>query len=321
MAKHKLTERNLKDIPGDFLRWMKDPISGEGGMRVARMVMNVMGPEFEGALRQFKADPTGQRILKDRPSLEAAVLDVKHMEELPEGTFGHEVFKFLNNDDYIIPGYMIPGFFMMNGYYDSVEKRDEMDYLIYRFFFAHDLHHVIGGYGPDPCGEALNAFFTAGWSGVISKPFAYLTFFGLAAISMRPKVGYREWFSHLNEAFDRGAELRRKINLGCVYWEELLELPIEEARRRLGLRPSRVGHMTTSDWMTHSKLTDSVINSFGKMPRLKKKAKALTDAIDVYGVPWRDIFRVHPKVMDQVAEHVMHGPTSKESIYQVLARA
>ncbi|MEW6777709.1 MAG: Coq4 family protein [Bdellovibrionota bacterium] len=317
----KLTERNLKAIPLDFLRWAKDPISGEGGMRVARMVMNVIGPEFEDARRKFKANPIGQQILKDRPSLEAMVLDMDRMKEMPAGTLGNEVYKFMHNDDYIIPGYMIPGFFMMGGYYDSLEKDEEMDYLIHRFFFAHDLHHVIGGYGPDPCGEALNAMFTAGWSGLISRQLSYLTFFGLAALSMTPKVGRKAWLYHLDEAYDRGAATRRKTHLSCVYWEKIIDKPIEEGRAVVGVPPSSVGHMTTSDWMAHSRLTDAVINSFGKMPRLKKKAKALTQAIDEYGVSWRDIFRVHPDTMDQVAEHVMRGPTTKEAIQRILARA
>ncbi len=314
----RITERNLLDIPKDFLLWAKDPISGEGGMRVARMVMNAIGPEFEAARRSFRAHPVGKRILKERPSLERAVLDLEHMESLPGDTLGRRLYDFMHNDDYIIPGYMIPGFFMMDGFYESLEKDEEMDFLLHRFFFAYDLHHVIGGYGPDPCGEALNAMFTAGWSGLISRRFSYLTFFGLAALSMTPKVGRRRWKFLLDEAFERGAATRRNTKLACVYWEELIDRPIEEGRNTIGVPPKSVPDMGTGDWMTHSRLTESVINSFGKMPLLKKKAMALTEAVEDYGIPWRDILRTHPKTMDKVAVRVMQGPATREELLGIL---
>jgi len=319
MAKTVLTERNLRDIPGDFLRWMKDPISGEGGMRVARIVFNIIGPEFEAARRQFKTNPTGQRILKDRPSLENTVLDVAHLKSLPPEAFGRQVYDFLNNDDYIIPGYLIPGFFMMNGYYDRVQKDEEMDFLLHRFFFAHDLHHVIGGYGPDPCGEALNAMFTAGWSGIISRRLSYLTFFGLAALSMTPKVGRTRWKELLDEAYERGVRTRKSTPLACVYWEELIDKPIEEARAAIGVPSGSLADMSTGDWMRHSRSTETVINSFGKMPLLKKKAKALTEAVDGYGIHWKELLRHHPKTIDKVAVRVMSGPTTKEELMGILA--
>lgn len=321
MAKRKLTERNLKDIPLDFLRWMKDPISGEGGMRVARIVFNVIGPEFEGARRQFKADPTGRRILADRPSLEKAVLDLQRLGDLPPDTLGRQVYEFLHNDDYIIPGYMIPGFFMMNGFYDRVEKDEEMDFLLHRFFFAHDLHHVIGGYGPDPCGEALNAMFTAGWSGIISRRLSYLTFFGLAALAMTPKVGRRRWLGLLDEAYERGALTRRSTKLACVYWEEFLDKPIEEARRIVGVPAGSIPDMSTGDWMIHSRRTGAVINSFGKMPLLKRKAKALTEAVEQYGIHWRELLKKHPRTIDRVAVRVMEGGATRDELLGILAAA
>ena len=213
---------------------------------------------------------------------------------------------------------MIPGFFMMNGYYDRVHKDEEMDYLLHRFFFAHDLHHVIGGYGPDPCGEALNAMFTAGWSGIIPRRLSYLTFFGLAALSMTPKVGRKRWKQALDEAYYRGVATRKNTPLACVYWEELIDLPIEEARRIVGVPPSSVGHMTTADWMKGSRTTEAIINSFGKMPLLKKKAQALTEAVDDYGVYWRDLLSTHPKTIDKVAMRVMNGPTSRDELMQII---
>lgn len=171
---------------------------------------------------KMDANRAGQRILADRPDLLARLQDRAALAELPEGSLGRAYLAFMTNGD-LNPGFLVQA--SADGGLAHGGKTDD-DYLGRRMRDQHDLWHVVTGYQGDLLGEAsLLAFtFAQTWNlgiGVIV---------GAAFATAGDPDATRMFF----DAFVRGA---RAAWLPAVYWEEMLELPLDEVRARLRVGP------------------------------------------------------------------------------------
>jgi ubiquinone biosynthesis protein COQ4 len=98
----------------------------------------------------------------------------------------------------------------------------------------HDLWHVLTGYGMDEAGEAANLAFSGG-----QFPNLGMALMVGAAAVLGPKDWKLTWPRYLLAAWRRG---RQTPSLSVAPYEELLPLPLEEVRRRLGVPPAATVH-------------------------------------------------------------------------------
>lgn len=182
---------------------MKDQLAQKGPLSLARSVLTLRG------------------VMEDK----ALAARYRAWEKLPEDTLGHSLVAFYNKNGFSVPGER--GGFPESGLW-------------------HDFSHVLGGYGTEPEGELQVASFSAGHKR--HEPF-YLIMFSVlifsTGINVRPtadgftsvgvlgKPGVAEL---MFAAIERGSKVNTDLSDKWDYWS-LVELPIDEVRRRLNILP------------------------------------------------------------------------------------
>jgi ubiquinone biosynthesis protein COQ4 len=176
-------------------------------------------PYFIYKLRdQMLSDPTGRRILRERPRITSCSLDLDKLRNLPTNTVGHVYTQWLDREG-VSPDTRLPV-----RYIDDAECA----YVMQRYRECHDFYHAITGLPVLMEGEvAVKAFEFANMS---------IPMTGLAAFSeplkLKPKQRKRLREIYVPWALTNG--LRSKLLLN-VYWEEILERDVDELRAELGI--------------------------------------------------------------------------------------
>lgn len=167
--------------------------------------------------------------------------DAAALRALPPGSLGHTYATVLETMGYDINFFPKPEFFA------SLET--DADYVNYRVYATHDIHHIVTGFSLDNFGEL----------GVISLSVAQFSHPGLAFTDLMALL--LNWFRGDTplDQLDTIAEQARTagyafgmisqgIEMGLdaqplfpVIWEERLEQNLEELRAELGIKPVREG--------------------------------------------------------------------------------
>lgn len=160
-------------------------------------------------------DARGAAALRDRPKVRL-VLD--ELAQLPVGTLGRTYAELMianGLDPKDIP---------------TLTATDEAEYVRAHLYETHDLWHAATGFGTDVAGElGLQAFYAAQLPGKL--PTAILAMGMLNTLLF----SFDDQDARLR-AIARGWLLgRRSLPLFGARWNELLPLPLDEARARLGL--------------------------------------------------------------------------------------
>ncbi|MCP9774716.1 Coq4 family protein [Cyanobium sp. WAJ14-Wanaka] len=160
---------------------------------------------------------------------------------MPKGTLGHTYATALQAMGYDI------GFFPEPAFFNHLQE--DADYINYRVYATHDIHHILSGFSLDNFGEL----------GVISISVAQFSHPGLAFSNLMamlfswsqadtpidelespseqartPVYGFR----HISQGLEMGAAAKP---LFPVIWEERFEQNLEELRAELGITPVREG--------------------------------------------------------------------------------
>jgi ubiquinone biosynthesis protein COQ4 len=193
--------------------------------------------ELERNFRRFAASASGRALLVRRASLIDALSDREALARLPEGSFGRAYLDYIDRNGFTPDGLIV--------LQHRVAAEWERDYGIPaldplralfrdRSILAHDLFHVLTGYGTDELGEAtLLAFSLAQLGG---RGQALLTFG--AALEVWRVLGWR-WLAYDFRAFRRG---RRAVWLVALPWEELLPLRLDTVRQLARVAPISEAH-------------------------------------------------------------------------------
>ncbi len=203
---------------------------------VFEIIGALAGNSFERHFERFRAQPDGLRILRERPSLLAALSDRARLRAMPAGSLGRSYAEFMDTAALDAQG-------LVDAEEEAASRQAKRyDYGADREFFGdrlrdmHDLWHVLTGYGRDQAGEAANLAFTFG-----QIPELGIGLIVLAAAAIGPKTPPFGWQRYLLRAWRRG---RRASELSAAPYEELLELPVAEVRRRLRIEPPEIAHPT-----------------------------------------------------------------------------
>lgn len=187
--------------------------------QVSRLEIAVGGCSPSAVFMRFAASPHGRRVLAERRSLTRTLSDRARLRALPDRTLGAAYLRFVEREDLSAEGLMAA----TARYSRYLATLPELVRIFsdYTQRGAHDLHHVIGGYGRDGLGEAC----------VLAMAYPQLripgyrvlaTFAALAA----PAV--------LREAARRG---RRAAWLPAIDLEAALGDELDGFRRAIGLPP------------------------------------------------------------------------------------
>src|SRR5262245_30023354 len=199
--------------------------------QVFEIIEALAGNSFEQSFQRFCSHPSSARLLREKPSLLAALSDRDTLNALPAGSLGRAYAEFMEAGQLTPEGLVEADETAARNAPDPAPEVDpDRQYLGDRTRDMHDLWHVLTGYGRDEAGEAANLAFTQ----------AQIPNFGiglilLAAVAIGPKDPTLWWARYLLAAWRRG---RRSSLLSAAPYEELLPLPLEKVRRRLGIPPA-----------------------------------------------------------------------------------
>ncbi|KAL5604371.1 hypothetical protein BROUX41_002343 [Berkeleyomyces rouxiae] len=177
-------------------------------------------PYFIYRLRDVMlADATGRRILRDRPRITAASLDLGRLRALPSNSVGRTYVEWLDREG------VSPDTRLDVKYIDD----PECAYVFQRYRESHDFLHTLTGLPIVREGEiALKAFEFAN----TLIPMTGLSTFSYFTVKGDQRQRLRDIY--LPWALRNGLRAKEVIN---VYWEEWLEKDVNDLRKELGIEP------------------------------------------------------------------------------------
>ncbi len=210
-------------------RLIADPERTE---QVFELVQAMSGRSRERAYGRFRHQPEGQALLGERPSLLEVLSDRERLRKLPEGSLGRAYLEFMESAQ-LSAGGLQEASEKINA--QSWRTSDpEQRWFSERLRDAHDLWHVLTGYGRDTAGEAAVLAFSYGQTR--TRGIGMIV---LAAAWRGPKNWSCHWQRYLLRAGWRGWRGRP---LSWTRWEELLGQPLAEVRRRLRIEEPELAH-------------------------------------------------------------------------------
>jgi ubiquinone biosynthesis protein COQ4 len=233
-------------------RALRGLIADSGRTDLAIEIIDALaGRSFERAFETFRGDPEGRRLLAERPSLLATLMNRDALRALPVGSFGRAYVEFMHAANLRADGLAEAEAIVVerNGLRPTLDA--DHDFFANRSRDMHDLWHVLTGYGMDEAGEAALLAFNLG-----QVPSLGIALIVGASTVVGPNDLRGSWPRYLFRAGRRG---RRAVPLMLVPYERLLPQPLEAVRRLLRIQPAREAHPdgilvgnrspTTQEWM------------------------------------------------------------------------
>lgn len=210
------TLRHLRENPKDT-------------QKAFEMFEAVGGRGDDGLFRSFAVTREGRALLAERPQLLELLVDRDALAAMPEGSLGRAYLDFARENGFAADGLLEARDTAFAGLDDDIGP--ERQWFFDRLTLAHDLWHVLTGYGTDEAGElALLGFSRA--QGLNGRVVTIFALFGAL-------IGGFAMQRHMAQAWRRG---RHTTCLVVQHWEELLPLPLPEVRARLEIAPIGDAH-------------------------------------------------------------------------------
>jgi len=184
------------------------------------------GGTSQRQLARFRQTEVGHAVLAERRRLFDRLNDRDELALLPAGTLGRAYHKFTAAEHFSAQGLA-----EISNFDEVLQPGEDMTLFRERSRDAHDLLHVITGYGRDPLGEACLTAFTFAQTGL--KGFMLIATAAARRIarSLPGEPVRRAVF----EGYRRG---RRARWLVAADWEMLLAEPIDSIRAQFGIAPA-----------------------------------------------------------------------------------
>ncbi|RNJ60945.1 Ubiquinone biosynthesis protein [Verticillium nonalfalfae] len=200
---------------GSGLMSLVDPRRGD---LIATVGETTATPYFLPRLRDaMLADPTGRRILRDRPRLTSTSLNLDRLRSLPDNTVGRAYVGWLDREG------VSPDTRAAVRYIDD----EECAYVMQRYRECHDFYHALTGLPVYREGEVALKAFEFMNTMIPMTGLAVASYFTMKKSERaRFRSIYGPW------ALRNGSRSKEVIN---VYWEERLESSVDELRAELGI--------------------------------------------------------------------------------------
>lgn len=178
----------------------------------------------ERGLVRMLEHPEGRRVYEARPCLRERLCDLDALASLPDGSFGRAYRAHVERYSLEPTKLVALG---DEAYRHRAGEDAAIRWARERQEMAHDLWHVLTGYGADNPGESALLLFSLGQVGGYSNLL-------LSLGANARMVGERGpgWLPYAWRAWRRG---RRATCLGALPYEELLPLPLTAVRAAAGI--------------------------------------------------------------------------------------
>jgi ubiquinone biosynthesis protein Coq4 len=221
---------------------------------VFELSRRLTGNPMKRCLRRLQQDPDAAALIQSRQL--CGPYDVAAMKQLPKGSLGHTYARVMEALGYDIDFFPDPAF------YNNLET--DGDYVNYRVYATHDLHHILSGYSLDNFGEL----------GVISISVGQFSFPGFSFLNLVGLMlsffdtdkadedfnSIEEYANSIGYNFDlmtQGMEMGiRAKPLFPMIWEERMAQNLEELRAELGIEPVREGPYS---WYSNATITTALV--------------------------------------------------------------
>ncbi|XP_044188814.1 ubiquinone biosynthesis protein COQ4 homolog, mitochondrial isoform X1 [Thunnus albacares] len=172
---------------------------------------------------RMRNDPEGYTILTERPRIRLSTLDLSKMSSLPDGSFGREYLRFLE-DNHVTPDTRADVKFVDN---------EELAYVMQRYREVHDLLHTLLGMPTNMLGEVAVKWFEAAQTGL---PMCAL---GAVLGPLRLNASrLQSLFTSLGPwAVQNGRQARCVLS---IFYERRWEQSLEDLRQELNIEPPPV---------------------------------------------------------------------------------
>ena len=191
------------------------------------------------AARAFLNTARGQAIRLNEPSLVEILDDHASLRKLPAGSVAQVYCDFMERE-----GLSAQGLVDELDTYRRPDQtfNDQVDWYYRRMRDTHDLMHILSGYGRDALGEQCVLAFTYGQQPALAHLF--LGYAGAFEMKKRVKTPV-PIFRAVREAQKMGGSIPRLIEMPI---RDILAMSVEEARRSLGIKPTRYYTETHAKW-------------------------------------------------------------------------
>jgi ubiquinone biosynthesis protein COQ4 len=223
MKQRGVTPRPIQPLVA--LRAMRDLLANpDETALVFRIIRALSGNSFERLYQRVLADPVGGVVLNEKRDILSVLQNRDRLRDLPGGTLGHEYARFLDREGISAEGLVDASEEHMD---DQVFLDERARCLSNRLRDTHDLWHVVTGYQRDLFGEhALLAFSYA------QTRNPGIGFIVVMAAIRRWREGEKDVIPLAWEGYRRGCAAASFV---AADWEGMLEMPLEEVRRRLNV--------------------------------------------------------------------------------------
>ncbi len=227
---------NLPKAWHHFKELVKDK---ENTAEVAKIFEALPWTGVYDAAKAFLSTELGQKIRASEPSLVTILDDHASLRRLPKGTVAHAYCDFMEREGLSAQGLV-----------DELDKyrpadmffNDQVDWYFRRLRDTHDLMHVLTGYGRDALGEQCVLAFTYSQQPALAHLF--LGYAGAFEIARRATVKVPV-FRAVREGQKSGKACPRLVEMSI---RELLAMPLDEARAKLGINPGRYYRQAHDMW-------------------------------------------------------------------------
>lgn len=194
------------------------------------VIAALAGNSSQRLFRRFRRSPRAEAILRGRRDLYAPLCDVERLRALEPGTLGRAIGDWFARERIGAPGLAQAAVAARSEL--GLGTPDDGDESVFnaRLLNLHDVFHVLAGYDRDLLGEAAVLAFTL--------PQTRSPGIGYLVLRILLRAGWGSDAGKLmRQGFRRGL---RSTWLVDQDWEALLQRPIDEVRRELGVGPPPV---------------------------------------------------------------------------------
>lgn len=201
-------------------------------------------------LQAIQQDPASSELIKER--FVGPPYDLESLLKLPKHSLGWTYAKVLSALGYDPQFYRTPTVF-----------NSDAEYVSFRVYKTHDIHHILTGFMLDNLGELGVISVTAAqarFPGFIFLDIVSLLSNFFAADQLyHPDLAPAEQGKTLGYAFNlisKGLEMGQAAKpLFPIKWEEGLDRPIDEWRQELNIHPAMEGPYS---WYSHAELVAAI---------------------------------------------------------------
>jgi len=233
----------------------------EDTRQVFETVQALAGASGKNLFKKFVATPYGRRVVSEPVRLEKILSNRDWLRAMPEGSLGRAYLAFMEGEN-LTPEGLLGAAGEAGIDYVCDTQFEEFRRLFLHLSVSHDLWHVLTGYGRDALGELCNLAFT--YQQTRNPGFRLIIAIGLMAQKREAMRAPLIKAVMEGRRMGKGADFILKHDV-----EALLPLPLEEARRKLGMIAPEIYKAVPAD------LKAGLLKPKVKETQAEREAKAL----------------------------------------------